>query len=39
MVVGMGLAGILGDRIGVLPVLNAQAGIYILTGLLALALL
>lgn len=39
MVIGMGLAGILGDRVGVLPVLNVQAGIYILTGLLALALL
>jgi hypothetical protein len=38
MVGGMGLAGVLGDRVGVLPILNAQAGIYILTGLLALVL-
>jgi hypothetical protein len=36
---GMGLAGILGDRVGVLPVLNAQAAIYILAGVVALALL
>jgi len=37
--IGMVLAGTLGDALGVLPVLNAQGCIYVLAGLLALALL
>lgn len=36
---GMALAGVLGDRLGALPLLNVQAGLYLLTGVLALALL
>jgi MFS family permease len=37
--VGMLLAGLLGDRVGVVPVLNGQAGLYLLAGLVAVATL
>jgi Na+/melibiose symporter-like transporter len=37
--IGMVLAGTLGDALGVLPVLNAQGCIYVLAGLLAFVLL
>jgi MFS family permease len=37
--VGMVSAGLLGDRIGVVAVLNGQSGMYLLAGLLTLALL
>ncbi len=36
---GMALAGLLGDRLGVVLVLNGQAALYLVAGLLALALL
>ncbi len=36
---GMALAGALGDRLGALPLLNLQASLYVLVGVLALALL
>ena len=39
MALGMLLAGLLGDAAGVVPVLNGQAVLYLLTGLLALATL
>jgi MFS family permease len=39
LLVGMGVSGTLSDRLGVLVVLNAQALLYVLTGVLALALL
>ena len=39
MALGMLLAGLLGDAVGVVPVLNGQAILYLLTGLLALAAL
>jgi MFS family permease len=37
--IGAGLASVLGDRIGIVPVLNLQGGGYILAGSLALVLL
>jgi MFS family permease len=37
--IGMVGAGLLGDRIGTVTVLNGQAGMYLLAGLLALAFL
>jgi len=36
---GMALAGALGDRLGVLPLLNVQASVYLVAGVLALVLL
>jgi len=36
---GMALAGALGDRLGVLPLLNVQASVYLVVGVLALVLL
>jgi MFS family permease len=39
MALGMLLAGLLGDAVGVVPVLNGQGVLYLLTGLLALATL
>ena len=37
--VGLAAGGVLGDRLGVVPVLNGQALLYVLTGLLAFRLL
>jgi Na+/melibiose symporter-like transporter len=37
MAVGMLLAGLLGDAVGVVPVLNGQAGLYLLAGVVAMA--
>jgi Na+/melibiose symporter-like transporter len=39
MAVGMLLAGLLGDTVGVVAVLNGQAGLYLLAGLVAVAAL
>jgi MFS family permease len=39
MAVGMLLAGLLGDTVGVVPVLNGQAGLYLLAGVVAVATL
>jgi MFS family permease len=39
MALGMLLAGLLGDAVGVVPVLNGQAGLYLLAGLVAVATL
>jgi MFS family permease len=39
MAVGMLLAGLLGDAVGVVPVLNGQAGLYLLAGVVAVATL
>jgi MFS family permease len=39
MAVGMLLAGLLGDGVGVVPVLNGQAALYLLAGLVAVATL
>jgi MFS family permease len=39
MAVGMLLAGLLGDTVGVVAVLNGQAGLYLLAGLVAVATL
>ena len=39
MALGMLLAGLLGDTLGVVAVLNAQAGLYLLAGLIAVATL
>ena len=33
------LAGLLGDAVGVVPVLNGQAGLYLLAGVIAVATL
>jgi hypothetical protein len=33
------LAGLLGDTVGVVPVLNGQAGLYLLAGVVAVATL
>ena len=38
-VLGMLLAGLLGDAVGVVPVLNGQAGLYLLAGVVAVATL
>jgi hypothetical protein len=37
--VGMLAAGVLGDRLGVVPILNVQAGLYVMAGLAAALLL
>ena len=37
MLLGMGTAGVLGDRLGVVPVINIQGVVYVLAGLLVLA--
>ena len=39
VLVGMGLAGAFGDRVGAVPLLNIQGGIYALSGLMVLVLL
>ena len=39
MALGMLLAGLLGDAVGVVPVLNGQAGLYLLAGVVAVATL
>ena len=39
MALGMLLAGLLGDAVGVVAVLNGQAGLYLLAGLIAVATL
>jgi MFS family permease len=39
MAVGMLLAGLLGDTVGVVPVLNGQAALYLLAGVVAVATL
>lgn len=39
MLTGMVLAGALGDKLGVVTLLNGQGGMYVLAGLLALVLL
>jgi MFS family permease len=39
MALGILLAGLLGDAVGVVPVLNGQAGLYLLAGLVAVATL
>ncbi|HXP14113.1 MAG TPA: MFS transporter [Actinomycetes bacterium] len=39
MALGMLLAGLLGDTVGVVPVLNGQAGLYLLAGVVAVATL
>ena len=39
MALGMLLAGLLGDAVGVIPVLNGQAGLYLLAGVIAVATL
>jgi hypothetical protein len=36
---GMGLAGVLGDRLGIVPVLNISGGLHIVAGVGALILL
>jgi hypothetical protein len=37
MALGMLAAGLLGDAVGVVPVLNGQAALYLLAGVVALA--
>jgi MFS family permease len=37
MALGMLLAGLLGDAVGVVPVLNGQAGLHLLAGVIAVA--
>ena len=39
MALGMLAAGLLGDAVGVVPVLNGQAALYLLAGMVALATL
>ena len=39
MALGMLLAGLLGDAVGVVPVLNGQAGLYLLAGVIAVTTL
>ena len=39
MALGMLLAGLFGDAVGVVAVLNGQAGLYLLAGLIAVATL
>ncbi len=38
MLLGMGTAGVLGDRIGVVPVLSVQGVVYVIAGIVVLAL-
>jgi MFS family permease len=39
MLIGSTVAGTFGDRVGVIPILNIQGGVYVLAGLVAFALL
>jgi hypothetical protein len=39
LLIGMGLASALGDRVGIVPLFDITGGLYVLSGLIALALL
>ncbi len=39
VLIGMGLAGALGDRLGVVPMLNIQGSVYVLSGILVIFVL